>query len=636
MTEGCTWKFGAALLLGAALALSGCSAADVSSGSCTDSEDCERGQICGGGTCEEAGCEDDGDCAEGEACLFDDGDGLFDPDAEGVCTAVECGPRPLPSCGRGEECIDGVCYEESEDGSCACSDDCGRGEICFSGTCQAPLEGGVCGDDCECPEGDSCVDGTCVAAADPCEGVTCGEGETCVEGVCQAGGCDPACVEGQTCVDGVCQPDSSGGSLCSTCTADADCGGGDNLCVTLNNGGTPFSYCGVACTDDAGCPSGFTCFSAVAGRPNQCRPISGSCDGCLATGCASGQYCSTPDGGTPVCVNQAATCGACTADVECASGSKCVQVGTDGRRFCLEECAGAADCAADEQCLPRGASQVCAPISNSCSDAECTLDPTSCTGETPNFNPDSCECVGCAADTDCNAGEICIPTTGECTAAGEPCTRITDCASPNICNTEIGRCVECITAGDCPSGEICSRGVCSECTCPEGQTCNLVGECVTGGDPGACTSDAECQTLAVELGYTGTVAAACDNRPGGVGCYIPGVCNGNILDALGGGGGLPIPIPGLGDAGTGGTGDPFNAPCPAGTTCSLSADLLGSLLGGGGGGGLPITFACGGCDDSNPDACRPAETCAAPIFDLTGAGPQCGTGGGGGFPLPFP
>jgi hypothetical protein len=82
--------------------------------------------------------------------------------------------------------------------------------------------------------------------------------------------------------------------------------------------------------------------------------------------------------------------------------------------------------------------------------------------------------------------------------------------------------------------------------------------------------------------------------------------------------------------------DPFNAPCPPGLTCQVSFDLLGGLLGGG---GSVLKFACGTCDESDPDACRgEAESCSAPLFDLGGTGPQCiaGGGGGGGFPFPFP
>ena len=629
MSNRMSWNIGAAFALGVALSLAGCSAADVAGTSCADSEDCPRGQICGTGTCEEAGCTDDGDCADGEACLFVDGDGLFDADAEGVCSAVECGERPLPSCQRGEECIDGICYEVVDDGSCDCSDDCERGEVCFEGACSEPL--GVCSDDCECPVGSTCGgDGTCLEAADPCDGVTCTDGQTCVDGECQSAGCDPACGDGQTCVDGVCQS-GSGGGLCSSCTADADCGGGNNLCVTLNDGaGGTFQYCGTECSVNSDCPVGFTCFAAVAGRPSQCRPVTNSCDGCLGTGCADGQFCNPAGEGGPTCVTETPTCGECNVDVQCGSGARCTPFA--GGNFCLDECASQADCESDEQCRNAGGNLVCTPLANSCGGTSCAIPPESCTGDTPVLNADLCRCVGCGADSDCDAGQTCSTADGQCIVAGAPCTRITDCPA-GICDTRIGRCVECITSGDCPSGEICARGLCEPCACPAGQLCDINGECVAGGDPGDCTSDSECQTLAAELGYVGATAAACDSGPGGVGCFIPGLCNGDIGSVLGGGGGLPIP--GLGDLGTGGDVDPFNAPCPSGLTCQVSFDLLGGLLGGGGGSVLKL--ACGTCDESDPEACRGAESCSAPLFDIGGTGPQCvAGGGGGGFPFPFP
>jgi hypothetical protein len=44
--------------------------------------------------------------------------------------------------------------------------------------------------------------------------------------------------------------------LCRACTANAQCGGAGNACVTVGNSGR---RCAAACTDDAGCPVGYAC-----------------------------------------------------------------------------------------------------------------------------------------------------------------------------------------------------------------------------------------------------------------------------------------------------------------------------------------------------------------------------------------
>ena len=45
-----------------------------------------------------------------------------------------------------------------------------------------------------------------------------------------------------------------------SCSVNADCGGPGNLCVQMGAG----KRCTAACTDTAGCPSGFTCKAIAA------------------------------------------------------------------------------------------------------------------------------------------------------------------------------------------------------------------------------------------------------------------------------------------------------------------------------------------------------------------------------------
>jgi hypothetical protein len=587
--------------------LGSCSAASVPGNSCSDSEQCERGTICAGGVCLEAGCSSDRDCEEGEACLQEGGRGQFSPGRDGVCTALEC--ERDRDCSRGQVCRGGLCYQPDSSGpvSCTCNTDCPAGQGCFEGTCRVPLA--VCSDDCQCLVGQTCVSGVCTDA-DPCANVTCGGDQVCVEGTCvPPAACDPACEPGETCVDGICQAGPGGtGGLCASCTGDADCGGADDQCVTITGaGGSILTYCGTGCEADGDCPSGFTCFEWTAGS-RQCRPLAGSCEGCLATGCAPGQFCDTT---TFSCAQLVPVCGRCATAAQCGAGNACVALTAAGNN-CLRTCENASACGEGEACRPIGGTSVCAPLSGECG------------GTTPPPDPGSAACASCTATTDCSAGEQCLGR--QCIVASETtCRRITDCPAGQICDGRdgINRCVQCVTTGDCATGQVCACGSCRACECPAGERCALDGSCVPAGDPSTCTSDSQCQNLATELGYAGSEPARCDGGPGGVGCYIPGVCNG----AAGGLGGLPLPI-NLG--GFGGTNDPFDAACPGGGTCTTDINILGGLTG-----GSLFGFACS-CTPGDPNACRDGESCQEPLLPLGGGGPVCKPGGGGGLPVPFP
>jgi hypothetical protein len=66
-------------------------------------------------------------------------------------------------------------------------------------------------------------------------------------------------------------------NLCSECSANADCGGIGNMCVTVGHSG---KHCVAACTDDRGCPSGYACRAIASGSTiyaNACVPASLSC-----------------------------------------------------------------------------------------------------------------------------------------------------------------------------------------------------------------------------------------------------------------------------------------------------------------------------------------------------------------------
>ena len=79
-------------------------------------------------------------------------------------------------------------------------------------------------------------------------------------------------------------PSGGGGTttlgLCSACTADSQCGDGDDNCIHV--GTTSATYCGKSCSSNVDCQTGYVCSSAsltsVGGASaRQCVPSSGSC-----------------------------------------------------------------------------------------------------------------------------------------------------------------------------------------------------------------------------------------------------------------------------------------------------------------------------------------------------------------------
>lgn len=75
-------------------------------------------------------------------------------------------------------------------------------------------------------------------------------------------------------------PYAESDALCSSCSGNADCPGADNLCLRLIGGE---QGCTAACTDDSGCPEGFSCRPAAAEGSTlisrfQCVPTAGRCE----------------------------------------------------------------------------------------------------------------------------------------------------------------------------------------------------------------------------------------------------------------------------------------------------------------------------------------------------------------------
>ncbi len=114
-------------------------------------------------------------------------------------------------------------------GACAADADCGGG----NNFCLAFSFGNYCGLDCSA--------GACPAGSE-CQAIGDGSGGTV----------------GMNCVPptgSTCGGTTTTGNYCGACTADADCGGGNNFCLAFSFG----DYCGVDCSAGGGCPSGSEC-----------------------------------------------------------------------------------------------------------------------------------------------------------------------------------------------------------------------------------------------------------------------------------------------------------------------------------------------------------------------------------------
>ena len=162
---------------------------------------------------------------------------------------LSCGDPPecdaeRPCQGFGQVCVEGACQSHA----CATSASCPMESHCEGGQCEAG-----CAQDTDCYPGDACdpATGTCAEAACTDSHLDCAFQEFCDE---TAGECYAA-----------------EGYWCRPCVTNEDCGGNGNLCLGWGDNG---DFCGVSCTGDVDCPSGYTCtvIDDAAGNPlgSQC------------------------------------------------------------------------------------------------------------------------------------------------------------------------------------------------------------------------------------------------------------------------------------------------------------------------------------------------------------------------------
>ena len=349
----------------------------------------------------------------------------------------------------------------------------------------------------------------------------------------------------------VCDVSASGGAgACVACLTDAQCSGATPAC-------NPATKTCVTCTATTGC-SGATpvCDTTVAGgqcvgclADAQCSGATPACDPATKTcvGCLSDAQCS---GATPACNPATKTCVTCTATTGCSGATPvCDTTVTGGQcKVCLANnsgCAGSTpvcdvsvgggqgqcvECLNNSTCTS-GTAPYCNVTTKTCK--FCLANHTGCSGGTPycdtttNGGLGTCEvctpavgcapptgtcrvdltpreCLGCGADTDCNA----LPATPYCDVPNGTCVECTDnahCSAPTaLCDTASFECKACLADH-------------TGCSAPT-PVCDVTG----GGGDGACVT---CTPFAGCAPPT----PACDVTPPGgqcVECLDDSVCSG--------------------------------------------------------------------------------------------------------------
>ena len=538
--------------------------------------------------------------AYGSTC--NDGGGIV-CDAAAHCVGKPC--SGVADCPAGTFCTDGFCCDSGCGGGCqACSGakkgggqnglcgaiavgdpdaECPGKSGCSAGMCQPLGNGSACDNVAgECTSG-NCVDGFCCNTA--CNGtcLTCSS----VPGTCSAiaNGQDPSneCAQGACDGTGACrkdngQPCAGGGDCLSTICADsvccnAACGG---TCQACNLAGSMGACTNVPLNQD---PAN-ECTNGACNGGGQCKFDNGQPCGiggdCLSGQCADGVCCNTACGGT---------CQACTAAKTGGVNGTCANVTAASDPD--TECVGVTNCNGSGACtkLPNGSACTTNGAAGECMSGNC-VDGVCCNS-------------GCGAS--CNACNV-AGSVGTCTpipSGTDPGNECNGNGGNDVCNGA-GQCKEingtgCVMGTECLSG-FCQDGVCCNNTCTGTcQSCNLA------GTVGMCTNIANGQDPGNECAGVTTCngAGACTKLPDGTSCSVAGECmSGNCIDGvccdtacgaacfscnLGGSAGTCTPIP----LGT----DPGND-CP-------------------GNGGTDVCNGAGACKEANGTSCTLGSECAS-------------------------
>lgn len=287
-----------------------------------------------------------------------------------------------------------------------------------------------------------------------------------------------------------------------------------------------------ACDSDRDCPANLFCdreaHACVACvRDGDCAADSVCHGHACVRGCSAERGCG--DGG--VCEADAGACLECARDADCRDGAR--PYCASGRcGACLPAFADRADtCGAGRYCAPQAGALTCVPGCSS--GADCLARGDGGVGATPYCDPGTHQCVACAADDHCPAGQICKG--GACVdgcSDKRPCGGALSCCG-GTCSDVRGDAQNCGACGAaCPGGWNCCA---STCVNPAGDLANCGGcgiACAAPHGKPACAARA-CAIASCDPGWddcNGVARDGCETHTddnefncGGCGnpCHVP-------------------------------------------------------------------------------------------------------------------
>jgi hypothetical protein len=399
-------------------------------------------------------------------------------DPRGCCTVSN-------ECEAGEVCVAGVCQEQaactSLDEVSVCPLELCPGPNCPTDSCSDDLQNGdETGIDC----GGSCPDACMTSATTPtCNDQLRNQDETAVD--C-GGSCSAKCSQGQGCdVDNdcgeplLCSPTSR---VCTAISCADNQQNGNEILVDCGGGACPGCPIGTACVSAADCASSICALGACRASP--------LCDDDEQDGAETDVDCGGPDAGCERCTDGASCSvdGDC-ARSDCAQGV-CIScqdnarnggetdVDCGGANQGCQRCALNQDCALDRDCQSANCNAgVC--VSLSCDDNQQNGNETGvdCGGNGAGCGPCP-DGSGCRSVADCASGlcsgNVCVSCDDDTRNGNE--TDI-DCGGASAC----ARCapgLACAADGDCASGACvggrCCGGNQGDCTrCAERLSPNI-------------------------------------------------------------------------------------------------------------------------------------------------------------------